>query len=458
MQAGFAAVDITPPLGAEMPGSFNKRHATGVHDPLHAKAAVFEDSAGTRVALVGVDCLSLKHSTVEKARALAEEWTGIPGDHILCAASHTHSGGPTADCLGSESDPAYLDWLSRQIASAVALANAKRVEARVGLGVGREETVAFNRRFKMRDGRQATHPGKGNPDIVEPAGPTDPAVGVVGAWAEDGRFLGCVVNFSCHCTVMGGTAFSADYPYYLDEAVRAVWGREAVSVFTNGACGDVTQVDNLTPREREFGEKWARRIGYILGAEVTKVLVAMEPGELEPLTARQTVIHLQPRPVSPERLAEAKRLLEAGEVPDRERAYARELVLLDELNRREPQVPCEIQALALGDAVFISDPAEFFCQFGLDLKAGSPFPHTFVVSLANGMIGYVPTPEAMGPHGGGYETRLARSSKLGPEAGPRIVEASLQLLREMPVPPPKSVPAFPPEPPWDAGLSGPENV
>jgi len=52
-------------------------------------------SEGTRVALVGVDALSIKASTVNSGRELAEKMTGIPAGHIMVAATHTHSGGPT---------------------------------------------------------------------------------------------------------------------------------------------------------------------------------------------------------------------------------------------------------------------------------------------------------------------------------------------------------------------------
>ena len=88
--------------------------------------------------------------------------------------------------------------------TAVCEADAARVEARCGVGSGIEDKVAFNRRFRMKNGLTYTHPGQGNPDIVEPAGPTDPEVGVIGAWDEEGKLLGCVVNFACHATTSPG--------------------------------------------------------------------------------------------------------------------------------------------------------------------------------------------------------------------------------------------------------------
>ncbi len=121
-----------------------------------------------------------------------------------------------------------------------------RVEARCGAGVGREDKVAFNRRFRMRSGLTHTHPRQGNPDIVEVAGPTDPDVGVIGAWDKEGKLIGCVVNYACHATTSPG-GISANYIYYLEKAIRGMMGQEVVVVFLPGASGDVTQVDNLSP-------------------------------------------------------------------------------------------------------------------------------------------------------------------------------------------------------------------
>ena len=117
----------------------------------------------------------------------------------------------------------------------------------------------------------------------------------------------------------------------------------------------------------------------------------------------------------------------------------------------------EIQAIQIGPAVFSANPAELFCQIGLDIKSQSAFPFTFVVELANGCIGYVPSDDAFAPDGGGYETRLTSYSNLVTDAGSRICKASVELVNsltpaDVPQPPQKG----PHEGPWSYGNVPPE--
>jgi hypothetical protein len=137
--------------------------------------------------------------------------------------------------------------------------------------------------------------------------------------------------------------------------------------------------------------------------------------------------------------------------------FAKETVMLDWLISRYPTAPVEVQALQIGPVVFAANPSEYFCQFGLDIKKGSRFPFTWPVMLANGCVGYVPTEEAMGPGGGGYETRLTTYSNLRVTAGTEIKQASLELIATLtpgatPVPPAR--PPF--KAPWDYGSVPPE--
>jgi len=152
---------------------------------------------------------------------------------------------------------------------------------------------------------------------------------------------------------------------------------------------------------------------------------------ISPVAANREVLHIPRRQPSPERLQKAWEIVEQAETGSTGWVFAKEIILLDELVNRAPVVDVEVQAIQIGPAVLLANPAELFCQLGLDIKKASPFPFTFPVELANGYAGYVPTEEAFGKHGGGYETRLTSYSNLVPTAGPQIVEASLRLARTL---------------------------
>jgi hypothetical protein len=95
------------------------------------------------------------------------------------------------------------------------------------------------------------------------------------------------------------------------------------------------------------------------------------------------------------------------------------------------EVEHEVQVIQVGPVAFVSNPAEYFVQYGLDIKKGSPFPFTFPCELANGCAGYVPTEEAFGPHGGGYETRLTSYSNLEITAGKQFRDVGIELTQSM---------------------------
>ncbi len=476
MKAGFAERDITPAEGMERPGGYGKSfHKGPAHDPCKVRAAVFDDGS-TRVALVGIDALAVPRKLVLDVRQAIQNHCGIKPEAVMIAASHTHSGGPTcmvqpgefdhasdlakklAYEMSSCADPNYLETVKQALIQAVVEADQKRVEANCCIGSGRAEGIAFNRRQRMKNGLCYSHAGKGNPDILGYAGPTDPDVGDIGAWDTKGQFLGCVVNFACHGTA-GVAGTSADWIYYLEKTIRGVMGERAVVVFLNGACGDVTQVDNLSPYTGEFGERAGIKIGQTVGAEALKVLACATPGDIGPAAAKTEILRIPRRKPNPEKVKKALEIVQKDpkEVGHTVWTFAKETVLLDALLQKEPVAEVEVQAIQVGPAVFLANPAEFFCQLGLDIKKGSPFPLTYPVELANGCVGYVPTEEALGPSGGGYETRLTAYSNLEPKAGPRIVAACIALARTL-------TPGSVPEPPkagpftkgWEYGTVSPE--
>lgn len=476
LKAGFAETDISPRIRMEMPGNYGKMFHEKTHDPCKVRAVVFDDGT-SRVALIGIDALMIHEDLVKEVRTEIEAKCGIPAQAIMIGASHSHSSGPVGMVQPGEydyastlvkslayeksscADPEYLTLVKKQLVEAVCQADHSRTEVTSGIGRGKEDKVAFNRRFLMKNGLSYTHPGQLNPDIVKPAGPIDPEVGVIGVWNKDGKCLGCIVNYACHATC-NPEGSSANWIYYLEQTIRGAMGPDCVVVFLQGACGDITQVNNLNPAVNLSGEDWSRFVGARVGAEAVKVLLSMPRGELVPLDAKINVTQMKRRAPSAQKVKKAYDTVQQTPeaVGTTEWIFAKEIVLLDTKLKREPLVNVEVQAIQVGPAVFISNPAELFCEYGLAIKAKSPFAYTFPVELANACVGYVPTVQAFGPHGGGYETRLTSYSNLETNAGNKMVATGLMLAGQMKpgnVPQPVKAPPFHGKP-WEYGSVKPE--
>ena len=250
LKVGAAAVKITPPNGTPMAGYYNVRLSTGVHDDLWAKAIVL-DVDGSRAALVSLDLITTSRDMVTAARAEIEESTGIPADRVMIGATHAHTGPvilskSTRDgALGgaSESARAYNETLPGKIARAVKDAAAKLEPARAQAGIGSEMRLAFNRRFHMKDGSVGWNPGKLNPNIVRPAGPIDPDVGVLYFDSVAKKPLATYVNFAMHLDTVGGLDISADFPYTLARILADAKHPDMLTLFALGCCGNINHVD-----------------------------------------------------------------------------------------------------------------------------------------------------------------------------------------------------------------------
>jgi len=465
LKAGFDERDITPDVGMQMPGNYLPDFVKGFHDRCKVRAAVFDDGS-ISVALVGLDSVVVPDNVVADARKQIEARCGIAPRSVMIGAAHDHSGGPIGMVQPGQfdhapeivrhlaydesqmADPGYVEQVTQQIVEAVCGAYENRIEALCGSGTGFEDKVGFTRQFHMKNGLTYTHPGQGNPDIVSPAGPIDPQVGVIGAWDRNGNFLGCVVNYTCHATTNPGKGAeaSANWVYYMEKVIRGAMGAEVPVVFLQGAAGNVTQVDNLSPYKYPHTTAWAEFVGGRVGAEAVKVLLTMVPGNLAPLGSKSTVLQIKRRLPSSQHVQQAYALVKQ-DIKSVDRVawiFAKETVLLDYMAKQEPVVPTEIQAIQIGPAVFISNPAELFCQAGLDIKKGSHFPQTMVVGYANGAVGYVPTADVLGPHGGGYEARLTSYTNLEVTAASQIVKAGVDLVAQLePGPAPTPIPHAP---------------
>ena len=436
LTAGAAATDITPPPGVPMAGYYGVRLSEGTLDPLFARALVLEKD-GSRAALVALDLVTTTRPLVEEVRKLVEAETGIPGRAVMVSATHTHTGPevrigtPRGDLsIGGAATAAndYANALPGRIAAAVKKADAARTPARVRFAAGREDGLAFNRRFHTTDGTVVWNPAKKSPVVVAPAGPTDPTVPVVLVETADGKTpLTTYVNFAMHLDTVGGFRYSADFVAPLARCLGAVKGDDMLTLFTMGTAGDVNH-RNLASDSPQKGPGEAARIGTRLAAEVLRTYDRLAPAAGGPVRASSVVIDLPLPPVTDAEVTAAKAVVAdalAGKaVPFAAQVEAFKVV--DVAKRLGKPWPAEVQVVSYGDDLaWVGLPGEIFVDLGLAIKTGSPFRQTMVATLANGSIGYVPDRVAY-PQGA-YEVASAR---VAAGSGEALVDAAVKLLRE----------------------------
>ena len=435
--AGVAAVDITPPVGYRMSGYFYERLSTGTLNPLHAKALVLKDGR-ERAALVFCDLIGVKLEISSQARKLASEKTGIPAANILVAGTHSHTGPLYAGALRkylhdravakSGSDPQeavdYPAKLVAGIVQAVVEADAAAKPARLAAGTTEQLGLAFNRRFHMKDGTVRFNPGPLNPDIVRPAGPIDPQMGIILVRdAADAKPAAALVNFALHLDTTGGTLYAADYPYFIEQTLRETLGERFSLLFATGTCGDINHVDT-TKKDRPKSDV----IGRTIAATVREHLEGLKAIAAPALAVRSETLEVPLQTYTPEQLAKAREdMPKVGtrQIPFLQEVEAYKIIGLEQRGGRT--MPLEVQVFRLSrDVAVVCLPGEVFVELGLAIKQASPFATTLVVELSNDCPEYIPTRKAFAE--GSYETV---NSSIAPGGGERLVEAAVRLLKAL---------------------------
>src|SRR5439155_26124104 len=103
--------------------------------------------------------------------------------------------------------------------------------------IGQETGLSFNRRFHMKDGSVGWNPGKLNPNILRPAGPIDPDVGVLAFESAAKKPLATYVNFAMLLDTVGGTEISADYQFTLGKFLTDARSPGMLALFALRGCG-----------------------------------------------------------------------------------------------------------------------------------------------------------------------------------------------------------------------------
>jgi hypothetical protein len=445
-RAGAAASNITPPLDKPIVGGWASPLGKHVHDELYARCLILDDGK-TRLVFVVCDSLGIAREVFDAAKQIIHEKTGIPPENMMMCATHTHSSVSARDenrLIQDKELSDYQQFLVMRIADGVRRAVNNLQPARIGWGAGQEPTQVFNRRYFMKPGipipnpfgtedKVVMNPGRGNPNILKAAGPTDPEVAFLSVQSVDGRPIALLANYSLH--YVGPDAqgiISADYFGVFAERIGQLVGADRldppfVGIMSNGTSGDINNINWLKkPQGHPSPYEKMRQVAELLAETVYEAHKQVKFHDWDQLGAAQRELTLAVRKPTQEQLAYAQKILskpaDAKSYHEREKIYANRTL---EMNQSPDEVSVLLQTFSIGDLGVCAIGFEVFVEIGLDLKKKSPFDQTFTLSHANGTYGYLPT---VGQHErGGYETWLG-TNLVEIQAAPKIVSTLLEML------------------------------
>ncbi len=452
--AGFARVDITPPLGCYVSGYYKDRYAKSVLDPLQINCVAFCD--GTKKGLImQVDTCVISDHVNNLLRDAIAKATGVDRDAIILHASHTHDGGPlrsTTEQIAKGTElpltKLYRELCTSRACDAAVQALADLRPASLSMGRSVAKRITFGRRYKMKNGKVYTNPGVKNPDIVGPDGePPDESVQVLRIDRKDALPI-CMINFQTHPDVVGGETITADWPGLTRTVFEAATMGNAVSIVLNGTQGDVNHV-NVMPLPGEEnglvndfdnvprGYSHAWHMANVLAGAALSVWLKCEPLEAGRIRFGTTDVRVaSQRAKTKEELELARKYWKLHEEGKDDQIPFKHMELTTELARSKRMLRLEngpdyfelpLCALAIGDAVvFAGFPGEPFNDIGKAVKKDSPFKLTIPLCLANASRGYFPCSDSY--VGGGYESA---SSAFAPEVADKLITGQLGLLKSL---------------------------
>ena len=270
-RASAAKADITPSGSVDSGVIRTAGPATGKRDPLFAKVLLLD--VGThRLALVtldlgrtfGLDSMNFVREKVHKSAGV---------EQVFFFASHTHLAPVIDDAYPPGKRPAWETAALERIAAAIEQA-ATRLNRRTS-APAKAKSSSATIAASLPDGtvkmlwRNATK---------TPTHPLDPRVGVIRIDGADGRVIAVVVNYACHPVIFGpdNLRYSADYPSATARVVEEAFGQGAVSLFLQGAAGDINPYYDKM-RLDEDADKLIEETGRKLGDEALRVARSIVP-------------------------------------------------------------------------------------------------------------------------------------------------------------------------------------
>jgi hypothetical protein len=453
LHVGWSTRDITPDRPVALAGQFHKRISTGVSARLSVTALALETRAAEgaidEAILISCDLVAIRDGIQARLRKLLEgKLEGFDLRKLVLSATHTHTAPVTDDGWydvteeGVMKPPEYVEFFLGRAAEAAVEAWRGRKPGGVTWGLG-YAVVGLNRRMVYADGRAVMYGGNSRPDFRGVEGYEDHAVESLFFVDGERRLTGVAVNVACPSQVVeGASTISSDFWGDVRSVLRERHSPDLQILAWCGAAGDQSPHPQLRKAADARMRKLAGNVSEtraiairmadavdaawraVKGQTVTEVPFAHVvedlslPGrkitEAEARSARAVCEPIAEKPAEKRTSADVSRLRWHGKVVERYERPGDFAVY-----------PMELHVLRLGDVAIATNAFELFLDYGIQMRARSRALQTFLIQLACGCGGYLPTERAVA--GGGYSA-IAESGLVGPEGGRVLVDRTVEVM------------------------------
>ncbi|HEV2891919.1 MAG TPA: hypothetical protein VGX28_16215 [Frankiaceae bacterium] len=369
-------------------------------DRIKARAVVFDDGRNA-IAIATLETQGYFAAYRDGLKGLqdmaaAAAAPGLPADHILIAADHTHSGPDTLGAWGGMPKE-YFDFVYERTVAAIRDAYAQRRFANVVAGHSSAYDLIYNQACPEalyqgddglpEEGHGIPCPVMGSMQGSQGTDGKDGLMRVVQARTPGGATIVTYMAYAAHATAGGGDGVHGDWPQYVGDAMAARYG--GVGMAMQGAVGRTqpcrphcafTSPSNpsfgLSGRKAQITANYLRHVGLAVAAATpVRGPVAAVQGRIREVITSPAVTGLF--------LAGGKafgaRLLRSTEPPW--------------MNANT--VSTVVAALRVGDVLFAGMPGEGYPEIAFGVRDGVSGPREVVaLGLANDQLGYLIAPAA----------------------------------------------------------------
>ncbi len=481
IKIGWAQINITPTRPVYIIGQMYQRVSQYVHDPIMATALVL-DNGEEQAIFISADMTEVPSHTLEAVKRNLAGYEDLNFSKVSFHITHTHNSSDFLyDFLREDNEHVYgkdilpridlpEDLLAHEEAQAFLIDKltelvGKAWESRKPGGISYAQdyaAVGFNRRpvFESSGQKETVMYGDcSQPGFKRFEGGADHTADMLYTWDIDGRLTGIMVDIPCPAQVHELHYYiSADFWAPTRDAIRERLGNVYI-LPACGAAGDQNPLDliRISKNNKQALKDWGGQTKEVfrnfdmtlecaaIGERITEAVIrgyktARNYIDYNPVLKHEVVdMSLPLRLVSQGDYEEA-----AKEIADIKGRFSKEnpmtmadvvkafepqgVVLRWELQQKTSQYQFRMHVLRIGNIAIVTNPFELFHEYGLRIKARAKAEQVFVIQLANGLGGYLPTEEAVA--GGSYSSKPA-STICGPDSGDALVEKTLHILDKL---------------------------